>query len=45
MRPGTLPSAGVILSQFPTSDGYRRFVESYEPADKGIIARFLVDGD
>jgi hypothetical protein len=45
LRPGTLPRPGVILSQFPTSDGYRRFVESYEPADKGIISRLLVDGD
>jgi putative transposase len=43
LREGTLPRPDVILSQFSTSDGYRRFVESYQPTDKDIISHLLFD--
>ena len=45
LRQGTLPRPDVVLSQFPNRDAYRRFVESYEPADQKIISHLLFDDD
>ena len=45
LREGTLPTPDIILTQFSSSDGYRRFVESYQPSDKGIISHLLFDED
>jgi putative transposase len=35
-RNGTLPKPGIVLSQFPSPDAYRQFVESYVEDDKRI---------
>ena len=45
LRQGTLPRPDVVVSQFPNRDAYRRFVESYEPADQKIISHLLFDDD
>ncbi|HEY4687804.1 MAG TPA: transposase [Anaerolineae bacterium] len=43
LRHGTLPKPDIILSQFPSPDAYRRFVESYTESDRDFIKRFLSD--
>ena len=45
LRQGILPRPDVVLSQFPNHDAYRRFVESYEPADRNIVSHLLFDDD
>ena len=32
-----------MLSQFPSRDAYRRFVEAYQPRDESIISHLLDD--
>ena len=43
MRDGTLPTPGVVLSQFASSEAYREFVESYAAWERAIIADLLFD--
>jgi len=43
LRKGTLPKPNVVLLQFPSSDAYRRFVETYVESDKEIIEHLLHD--
>ena len=45
LRHGTLPRPDAVLSQFPNRDAYRRFVESYKPADQNIISHLVFDND
>ena len=45
LRRGTLPRPDVVLSQFPTPDAYRRFVEAYSPDDQSIVSHLLFDED
>ena len=45
LRHGTLPAPDIVLSQFPTTDAYREFVESYRPKDRDLIAHLLFDDD
>ncbi|MEE8391301.1 MAG: hypothetical protein V3S14_10980 [Anaerolineae bacterium] len=43
LRDGTLPVTSVVLSQFPSRQAYREFVEScYEQKDR-IIEHLLLD--
>ena len=37
VRQGSLPSPQAVLSQFPSSSDYQRFVQSYMDSDKKII--------
>ena len=41
VRHGTLPTPEIVLSQFPSRDAYRKFVESYTVDDREIIADLL----
>jgi len=43
IRHGTLPAPEIVLSQFPSPDAYREFVESYIPSEREIIADLLFD--
>ncbi len=43
LRNGTLPKSEIVLSQFPSSEAYREFVESYVPDEREIIADLLFD--
>ena len=43
MRDGTLPAPEVVLSQFPSPEAYREFVESYVPEEREIVADLLFD--
>ena len=43
IRNGTLPAPEIVLSQFPSPEAYREFVESYIPSEREIIADFLFD--
>jgi len=43
LRNGTLPKSEIVLSQFPSSEAYREFVESYVPDKREIIADLLFD--
>lgn len=43
MRNGTLPVPEVVLSQFPSPQAYREFVESYTACEQEIIADLLFD--
>jgi putative transposase len=43
LRQGSLPVTDIVLGQFPTLDGYRKFVESYAPADRGRIKDLVFD--
>jgi putative transposase len=43
LRQGTLPRPDVVLSQFPSRDAYRRFVEASEPGDEKVISHLLFD--
>jgi putative transposase len=45
LRQGTLPSPDVVLSQFPSRDAYRRFVEASEPGSQLNISHLLFDAD
>ena len=45
LRSGTLPSAGIVLEQFPSVDAYRNFVESYVSQDRETVAALLFDDD
>jgi REP element-mobilizing transposase RayT len=42
-RNGTLPKPEAVLSQFPSPDAYRLFVESYVERDKKTIEHLLFD--
>ena len=42
-RNGSLPKPAVILSQFPSSDGYRQFVESGVGRDDRVIGHLVID--
>jgi REP element-mobilizing transposase RayT len=42
-RDGTLPKPEVVLSQFPSSEAYRAFVEEYVPSDRETIADLLFE--
>jgi hypothetical protein len=42
-RQGTLPAPDIVLSQFPSPDAYRDFVEAYKPGDKEFISHLLLD--
>jgi len=41
LREGTLPSLNVVLSQFPSRQAYRVFVESYRDEDAKIIEHLV----
>jgi len=43
LRPGNLAEPDIILSQFPTQDGSRRFVEAYVEADRELIQQYVLD--
>jgi len=43
IRNGTLPAPEIVLSQFPSPEAYREFVESYIPSEREIIADLLFD--
>jgi len=43
MREGTLPAPEVVLSQFPSPEAYREFVESYVPEEREVVADLLFD--
>jgi putative transposase len=43
LRDGTLPVPDVVLSQFPSRQTYRAFVESYRDQEARIIAHLLLD--
>ena len=43
IRQGTLPAPDIVLSQFPSPDAYRDFVEGYRPRDKEFISHLLLD--
>jgi len=43
LRYGTLPRPDVVLSQFPSRDAYRQFVEASEPGDEKVISHLLFD--
>jgi putative transposase len=43
LRDGTLPKPEIVLSQFPSRQAYREFVESYVPSGREIIADLLFD--
>jgi REP element-mobilizing transposase RayT len=43
LRNGTLPKPEIVLSQFPTRESYRIFVESYIESDNKIIQHLVVD--
>jgi len=45
LREGTLPVPNVILSQFPSRQAYREFVESYREQDTGVIEHLLFGED
>jgi putative transposase len=45
LRVGTLPAPEIILSQFPTSDEYREFIQAYSPHERQIIAHLLCDDE
>lgn len=44
-RMGTLPVPEIVLSQFPTTDAYRAFVESYAERDRAFIAHLVFDDE
>jgi len=43
LRNGTLPTPGIVLSQFSSSNAYGSFVESYTPQDRDIIADLVFE--
>jgi putative transposase len=43
LRAGTLPKPEIVLSQFPSPEAYREFVESYTSREREIIADLLFD--
>jgi putative transposase len=43
LRDGSLPVVDVVLSQFPSRQAYRKFVESYRDEDVKIIEHLLFD--
>jgi REP element-mobilizing transposase RayT len=43
IRNGTLPEPEIVLSQFPSREAYREFVESYTAREREVIADFLFD--
>jgi putative transposase len=43
LRKGTLPATELILSQFPSRQGYRAFVESYVASDLRVIEHLLFE--
>jgi hypothetical protein len=43
LREGTLPKPEIVLSQFPSRQAYREFVESFVPSERGVIADLLFD--
>jgi len=43
MRDGKLPKPDVVLSQFPSPDAYRAFVESYTDGDEERIRHLMLD--
>ena len=45
LRNGALPRPEIILSQFPSPEAYREFVESYTPGEVKCIAGLLFDED
>ncbi|MBN1889002.1 MAG: transposase [Thermoflexales bacterium] len=43
MRAGKLPTPDIVLSQFPSPEAYREFVESYVPEDHSPIDGLLFE--
>jgi hypothetical protein len=43
LRNGTLPQPDVVLSQFPSVDAYRQFVEAYVESDKKTIEHLILE--
>ncbi len=43
LRQGTLPSPDIVLSQFPSPEAYRQFVESYAASEREVIEDLLFD--
>jgi putative transposase len=43
VRSGTLPKPDIVLSQFPSPDAYRLFVETYVDRDRELIAHLTFD--
>jgi hypothetical protein len=43
MRNGTLPEPQIVLSQFPSREAYRHFVESYTAYEREIITELMFD--
>ncbi len=45
LRDGTLPVTDLVLSQFPSRQAYREFVESYCEQEDRIIEHLLLDSE
>ena len=45
LRNGTLPRPEIVVSQFPSRDSYREFVESYADDERDVIADLLFRRD
>ncbi len=45
LRDGTLPVTDLVLSQFPSRQAYREFVESYCEEENKVIQHLLLDGE
>jgi REP element-mobilizing transposase RayT len=43
LRAGTLPKAGVVLSQFSLPDAYRQFVGSYVEGDRKTVEHLILE--
>jgi len=43
LRSGKLPRPDKVLSQFPSREAYREFVESYTESDRKTIEQFALD--
>ena len=43
LRRGTLPQPAVVLSQFPSPDAYRQFVETYRAEDRKVLEHLVFD--
>jgi putative transposase len=43
LRNGTLPKPDIVLSQFPSTDAYRLFVEAYVEDDRKVIEHLMLD--
>lgn len=43
LRNGTLPKPDIVLSQFPSPEAYRQFVEAYIDSDRKVIEHLILE--